>query len=137
MDKQKPAKKSATTSSRNKTQRKAKVKPCAVMSNVSSKKSSNTPNRKAASKSAPPVSPREEKKDGPPTVREKKKEEKKEKVTPIKKKPEPEKPEKKLDRTQDDDKETESGLSSVVNEVNVPVKMDDGYEDFGPGANNQ
>lgn len=102
------------------------------------KKSSSNPNKgtaRSVSKSVPkssaiPASPTVQK-EVPPVEIEKKKEEKPENQKK-------ELAEKKLDRTQDDGKEykeAESALGVVIKEDKAPAKMDDGYEDFGPGVN--
>ncbi|CAI2296343.1 unnamed protein product [Caenorhabditis sp. 36 PRJEB53466] len=40
----------------------------------------------------------------------------------------------KVDATQEDGKDGPSGMDVLVKDDKKPVKMDDGYEDFGPGA---
>lgn len=70
--------------------------------------------------------------------KEEKREEKKDKTTVVKKKKK-ELADKKVDVTQEDVneepvKEPASVMEAVVKEDKGPVKMDDGYEDFGPGA---
>uniref|UniRef100_A0A1I7UE84 Uncharacterized protein n=1 Tax=Caenorhabditis tropicalis TaxID=1561998 RepID=A0A1I7UE84_9PELO len=70
------------------------------------------------------------------------------KPTPTKKKPQPREKELKLEPTQEDEvkkeekkdekkeenQEVQSGMEAVVKDDKKVVKMDDGYEDFGPGA---